>query len=355
MASITHLDKVIIVLSFIYKQDPILLREFLNDIQLSDYERRYIINRINDLPSYKVEVIQDVLKEFYDLTENDALFNINKDISGEIKQVAVRSDTSQSNMVNREEHPFFDGLSYQKLFDYLNRQGNDVKGLMCHMLPIDDLKKMFTVLDADSIKHYLEAYHHISPKNQRYLDKFRHFLIKKIRSEGDNQSQGSEDKESQFIQLLEMLDYDAFNKIEHIEINQRKIVDYKPYFMQPSDLIQFSQAHQKIILDKLLEKELLAQILTLLPEQTISELLSLLTPRNQAIVKDDMDMYKDKLDETKQDSLQFEFIKLVRQLQNSGTIDASVKNTSSNTMSQPEQAQRHAESNTSDETNQESF
>ena len=68
-----------------------------------------------------------------------------------------------------------------------------------------------------------------------------------------------------------------------------------------------------------------------------------------------MDMYKDTLDETKQDSLQFEFIKLVRQLQHSGAIDASVKNTSSNTMSQPEQAQRHAESNTRDETDQESY
>ncbi len=323
MSKITNLDKVIIVLSFIYKQDVNLLRDFLKEFQLSDFQRRYILSRINDSPSYRIETIQTVLKEFYELTENDALFNMSKDITGEIQQFGASETKVATTEVKQQE--FFAGLSNDVVFSYINKQGADVKGLLCHFLPMSELKSMFTILDPKTIGNYLAAYHNISPSNELYLEKFGNFLMKKIQTEGEAKAVSAADKDSQFIQMLEMLDNDAFNKIENIRIDQRVIKDYKPYFIQPIDIMLFSKEDRKVIVDILFEKEVLPQFLTLLAEEQSKELLSLLTSRNEAIVKDDMDLYKEKLEEDKIEEIHFDFIKLVRQLQSTGEIDQSIK------------------------------
>ena len=325
MNNVSHLDKVVIILSFLHKNDLELLRDFLAEFKLSDIDRQSIIERINQNPSFPVDQIQMVLKEFFELTQNEALFNMTNDVSNEIQQLVSSDEISVSKETIKES--LFGGIANDVLFEFLDQQGEDVKGLLCHMLETDDLKKLFTLLPADKIGVFLKSYHAITPINKVYLDSFRQYLFSKIKDEASISTQAQTEKDSQFIQMLEMLDTSSLYKIENIEVNQRQIKDYKPYFIQPQDILLFNDEDRKIIVHKLLSNEILPQFMILIPEENVNELLSLLSSRNEAITKEDMDLYKGNLSEDQIEDIGFDFIKLIRQLQRSGEVDSSIKKT----------------------------
>ena len=140
MNNVSHLDKVVIILSFLHKNDLELLRDFLAEFKLSDIDRQSIIERINQNPSFPVDQIQMVLKEFFELTQNEALFNMTNDVSNEIQQLVSSDEISVSKETIKES--LFHGIANDVLFEFLDNQGEDVKGLLCHMLETDDLKKL---------------------------------------------------------------------------------------------------------------------------------------------------------------------------------------------------------------------
>ena len=139
---------------------------------------------------------------------------------------------------------------------------------------------------------FLKSYHAITPINKVYLDSFRQYLFSKIKDEASISTQ-AQTKDSQFIQMLEMLDTSSLYKIENIT-NQRQIKDYKPYFIQPQDILLFNDEDRKTVVHKLLSiNEILPQFMILIPEENVNELLSLLSSRNEAITKEDMELYKE--------------------------------------------------------------
>ena len=211
---INSLDKVIIILSFLHKNDDELLRNFFQELTVNDIDRQKILDRINQEPSYHIEDIQEVLKEFYQLSQNDALFNLSTNLTTEI-QYHVTSSIEEG--ARGEVESFFGGIPNNVLFEFLNNQGIDVKGLLCHLLPFPDLKKLFNILPADDVGEYLKAYHDVTPLNRHYLESFGRFLFKTIEGAQESVGTSESDKDSQFIQMLEILGNDALYKIENIE------------------------------------------------------------------------------------------------------------------------------------------
>lgn len=319
----SKIDQAIIILSFIYQKDNDKFQEIMSDISLNYNQKKQIIDQINTHSFYDTTLINETIETFCadmsvtEIVSHDAITTIKQLLDTE--HVSTRSSTTTLSPL--------DHCDISALIPFLETNSPIIKGLICNSVSNDKFKDLLAQLPAKKISGYLESFHDISPVSQRYLMSFSQFVSSKINTKSS--SNLLQEKLHKLVAVIERMGKKRYQQVCDTEPRFNLFKRVKPYCLESNDIGLFNENDQKYILDELQNKKILTPYLYSLDQSTRNKVITRLSTRQQAILKEEMSIYentKNKEATVDQESIELQAITLMRILQKKGKISSEIKN-----------------------------
>ncbi|RAP27762.1 hypothetical protein DID78_05925 [Candidatus Marinamargulisbacteria bacterium SCGC AG-343-D04] len=315
-----NIDKVIIVLSHLYKVNTSLFLYIFKELKLDIFTKEKLLTRIKEMPIYSQEHTRESLSECFNLLQSGELVPISTlhKLEDQINN-SYEETHSDSNKLS-----FFSEFPVEDYASFLSEHPHPIKGLLCHSLSGKELKELFSTLAIDEISLYLKHYQNMSPSNEKCQNAFKLFLLNKLKLKKKQGLKSSHSKTQKLVEILEIFDEETFTKIDQLQVSNDMTEKLRPFFLDIEDILSFNTQDQKTIVNTLNEKKILPQVILNFNEETRLTLLSNLSERQRAIILEDIE-YISKKSDKKSDISKFECIHTIRQLQKEQKIDSNIK------------------------------
>ena len=154
---LTHIEKVIIVLSYMYKEDLALFYSIYNKLNLDHTAKNKLLIHVKTPRYYDHQDVRATLNEFYHLLDSEDI--VPRRILAKLHDQLIQSP--QVSTDSTDQKSIFSKIPVEDWLSFLSTQHNYVKGLFLHSLSTVEIKHFMSAIEVNTISEYLQYYQNL--------------------------------------------------------------------------------------------------------------------------------------------------------------------------------------------------